>query len=202
MDADDLARAARLEAMLVEPGLLPKARWGRGPWQREPDYCAWRYAGFHCAAARSMDMGHWSAYVGVPGDHPLFGKPHDECVGSCEPESLFCGHRPSDLIDVVSGITWSGPLSWGPETLWWFGFHYARAWDYMPAIETITALLHPEFHALRRDLYREAGWHARYRSLRFVRRQANHVAVQLRVRPTHAPRWPWPTVVAAVLGER
>jgi hypothetical protein len=205
-------------------GVLPKARWGRGPWQREPDMLEWRHAGFHCGALRAEVTGSWCGYVGVSGDHPVFGKGPWECILACnrDPAPRFssspfgeamasiarrldiphssCEHTVSTLFDVHGGITYSGPRPFDPD-LWWLGFDCSHFGDYSPAMEALTALVMPPEHTERKRRYRQAGWfHERYRSLAYVRRETNRLAEQLRTRSTHAGRWPWPTYLAAVAG--
>jgi len=51
----------------------PKASWGEGPWQREPDRADFvTKAGLHAVCLRHT-FGSWCGYVAVPPAHPAHG---------------------------------------------------------------------------------------------------------------------------------
>jgi hypothetical protein len=51
---------------------LDRSKWGKGPWQSEPDLAEWRdpTTGYPCLALRHTKDGNWCAYVALPADHP------------------------------------------------------------------------------------------------------------------------------------
>jgi hypothetical protein len=57
---------------------IDKSTWGPGPWQSEPDRVDFVHAGFACFVRRREDHGNFCGYVGVPHEHPLYGKPYDD----------------------------------------------------------------------------------------------------------------------------
>ncbi len=77
---------------------LPKSEWGDGPWQTEPDFRSWCAHGLACIMNRPPMHGAWCGYVGVPPDHPWYGKKYSEidsdtechggltyCSAACDP---------------------------------------------------------------------------------------------------------------------
>jgi hypothetical protein len=62
---------------------LPKAKWGPGPWQDEPDRVDFEHAGLPCAIIRNLHVtGSLCGYVGVPDSHPWWGKDAHTCVAT------------------------------------------------------------------------------------------------------------------------
>ena len=62
--------------------LIPKAEWGPGPWQDEPDRAEWRAAaGLPAMAIRNTHTsGSWCGYVAVAPGHPFYGKHYGQCL--------------------------------------------------------------------------------------------------------------------------
>jgi hypothetical protein len=142
---------------------LDKSAWGPGPWQDEPDRVDFVHAGFACFAKRGP-AGSWCGYVGVPSDHPAYGKEYDDVD-----------------VDVHGGLTYSDrcqgelchiPEPGMPDDVWWFGFDCAHLLDLSPGRNSrmrSTGMSHdPEF-------FREV-----YRDLSYVRSQIESLAEQLR----------------------
>jgi hypothetical protein len=101
-----------------------KREWGEGPWQTEPDRVQWSHAGFACLVIRNHLFGNWCGYVGVPEEHPYFGKSYDDVP-----------------VEVHGGLTYEGlcnehichaPEPGFPETVWWLGFDCGHAFDLLP----------------------------------------------------------------------
>jgi hypothetical protein len=110
---------------------IDKSSWGPGEWQCEPDKVQWIEHNLDCLMTRGPHGG-WCGYVGVPEDHPAFGKGYDE--------DELAG------IGVHGGLTYAGesyglpesdichvPAPGRPEVLWWLGFDCAHAGDISPA---------------------------------------------------------------------
>jgi hypothetical protein len=97
--------------------------WPKGPWDDEPDRVDWKtVAGFPAIALRHSS-GHWCGYVGLPLDHPAYGK-SDE-----------------DVVDVHGGITYAGKCAGyvchiaspgEPDEVFWLGFDFAHCNDVSP----------------------------------------------------------------------
>lgn len=99
-----------------------RGRWGRGPWEDEPDHIEWIQDNIYCAIQRTP-MGTLCGYVGVPHGHPLYGVTHDDCR--------------MGMLDVHGGLSFSARDLPGREVpftghLWWFGFHCAGRSDFVP----------------------------------------------------------------------
>ncbi len=150
---------------------LDKAKWPvRGPWDREPDKAQWEdeATGLTCLAVRAS--AHWCGYVGVPENHPLFGK----------------GYNDVDF-DVHGGITFADacqegegearichtPESGQPDKVWWFGFDCAHAGDLRP-VDT------DAYHQVNL-MFPHAEGYGIYRTLDYVREECKLLAAQLKV---------------------
>ena len=128
----------------------------KGPWSKEPDRKSWKSHGLCCRIERGCTdySVHLCGYVGIPRDHPLFGKDYSDIV-TTDPGvfirkvsigddvgivSMFCNAdkvdpetntMPLDLaFSVHGGITYSGRLYTLKYTrLWWFGFDCSHCDD-------------------------------------------------------------------------
>lgn len=108
------------------------------------------HEGLKCVVAM-MSAGHRCGYVGIPKEHPLYGKNYsdkseylfmkdieDEPLGKRSPISLL-GMAFSEMsdnarigyyFDVHGGITYAGGQNYPVESdLWWFGFDCAHCGD-------------------------------------------------------------------------
>jgi hypothetical protein len=101
----------------------PRVRWGRGPWQNEPDLVEWRskLAPYPLMIIRG-GMGVLCGYIGVPPSHPLHGKPARKVpfevvnwVGPCEQHRIPTGD---------------------PPDCWWLGFDCGGGGNYSPVMES------------------------------------------------------------------
>ncbi len=189
---------------------LPKSEWGVGPWTDEPDRDEWTHAGLPCFARRGPSFsGHWCAYVGVPKGHVLYGKGYsDELPELVEAlkdrEAQPVGQNPSFAVmlacifgkltatpeivfSVHGGLTYAGKrIDGAANDHWWFGFDCAHCDDFQPA-----------FHARYKDHGYPfdsgdydpalAGVDGRpvYRTLAYVRAEANRLAEQLAAVASH-----------------
>ena len=97
-----------------------KSTWGPGAWQDEPDVIEWMDQGtkLPCTIRRSSG-GVLCGYVGVPKDHPLFGKGYDE--------------ETTEHLTAHGGLTFAGTMHHDPDGPWWFGFDCAHLHDISPA---------------------------------------------------------------------
>lgn len=161
-------------------------------WLTEPDEDRAELHGLRCIIKRVLWSGHLCGYVGVPKDHPLFGKGYSDIVIAPKDKyhrkidvdeigaiNLFIGavhaqQHDNDkvksldlcvLIDCHGGLTYSGDHAPGEaiDGLWWFGFDCAHVGDYMP-----------------RSSYREGI----YRNMVYVRNICSMLAEQLASWPT------------------
>lgn len=110
-----------------------------GPWDHEPDKVQWidPVTNLDCLAVRNP-MGVWCGYVGVPSEHPSYGRPYDDL---------------NNLgLNVHGGLTFSGgcmedaPEGWGvchvpfagrSDDIWWLGFDCGHAFDLLPGMADI-----------------------------------------------------------------
>jgi len=108
--------------------VVDKSDWGPGPWQSEPDRVEWIHAGFACMLRRGPG-GQWCGYVGIPREHPFYGKEYGEI---------------DDAVPFHGGLTYSAacngeichvPAAGMPADVWWLGGDFAHAGDLCPAYE-------------------------------------------------------------------
>ncbi len=112
----------------------PRATWGPGPWEREPDYIYWTsQVGYPAAIRRSPVSGSLNGYVAVPEGHPYHG---------LDWQTLELGVEPH------GGLTYAGHMTL-VELGWWLGFDSAHAYDHMPAIEALCHSLRGPQHWAR-----------------------------------------------------
>jgi hypothetical protein len=157
---------------------IDKSTWGDGPWQTEPDRVDWIQAGLACMALRHPDHGHWCGYVGVPREHPFYGKDYREV---------------ENAVPFHGGLTYSGlcegsichvPAAGMPADVWWLGGDFAHAFDYVPGSEArtraIIAAPQPtrELQALADRLLVPSPREMQdvYRALPYVRKTVNRCA--------------------------
>jgi hypothetical protein len=138
----------------------------RGPWMDEEHRMEFKHAGLDCLLSRNPEMFNWCGYVGVPKDHPLFGKTYDD---------VYEWTKKTDLeIDVHGGLTYSDQcqgkichMTEDPgDKVWWFGFDCAHAYDLVPSMLKFREDLkdnteHPilsTYRSLMRDTYRDVNF--------------------------------------------
>lgn len=116
---------------------IDKSKWGKGPWQKEPDRMEWEHKGLPCLIVRGP-VGAWCGYVAVPPSHPWHGIGYSDCVKGCPPvepkplepigdkpvpgsiqdwhlkrKHFACGadyqpgHTPESIIKVHGGLTYA-----------------------------------------------------------------------------------------------
>jgi hypothetical protein len=145
----------------VEPD-IPKAEWGDGPWQQEPDREDFEFAGFPCLALRNYH-GSWCGYVGVPPGHPAHGVPYDDVD-----------------VNVHGGLTYSNrcqePICHSPkpgesDDVWWLGFDCGHGFDFIPGLVAVLKTIGVDHYS-----YGEV-----YRDLNYVKAEIRSLAEQLRV---------------------
>jgi hypothetical protein len=147
----------------AEPLTIDKSDWGDGPWQTEPDRVDFIAEGFACLMLRHDHHGHWCAYVGVPSDHPAYGKEY----GDVDVEFHGDLNYAKKCNDAVCHV----PAPGMPEDVWWLGGHFAHCWDYPPGLMTRLKETLAELPGGLRQIYRDQA---------YVRDQTLFLARQLR----------------------
>lgn len=97
---------------------MHKLKLPLGPWTHEPNEKHWvdPATGLHCCIKRHPDLLHLCGYVGVPTNHPAYGRDYDALE-----------------LSVHGDITHADFRSDSPmPDLWWIGFDCAHARDYSP----------------------------------------------------------------------
>ena len=93
-------------------------------WETEGDFEEWTHGRARCVIRRNHIIGNLCGYIGVPDGHPLYG------VRTGEDEF------PHSVNPPHGGWTYSSheqdPVTYYPDSLWWFGFDCAHAYDYLP----------------------------------------------------------------------
>lgn len=175
-----------------------RADWGRGQdvtrrnfwrdgalvrdpeWQPEPPEKEWETDGLRCHVILHPSLGHRCGYVGVPVEHPWFGKGYDDCLlgeicpVAAQQEADSDGyyshyeHTPGSRVEVHGGLTYAGKEADG---WWYFGFDCAHSGD-APSPEAQAENLRRMGFSMARD-----GDH--HWTLEEVERETNDLAVQL-----------------------
>lgn len=154
----------------IEYTTFDKSNWGPGPWQHEPDKRQWldEATGFPCLIVRSAGSGALCGYVGLPKDHPDFGKSYDDIsdyeahggltfAGSCRPnadESKHICHKAD-----------------GDDHVWWLGFDCAHYGDISPAYEA---------RSYHKGLASLADDHESYKDFDYVTKEVTVLAATLK----------------------
>jgi hypothetical protein len=190
-----------------------KADWPVGPWTTEPDKVQFvdPVTGYDCLLVRGP-WGSWCGYVGVPPDHPLFGKGYNTCSlpTPCGEDVWSCAHCPDELVEVHGGVTFSGECAAhgdlavdedparrichvpyeGRGEVFWFGFDCSHHADFSPGSafadyrrDQPTPTADPEHW----EMFPGLGA-TRYWTMDAVRAETTRLAQQLAaLRPTDAP---------------
>ena len=140
-----------------------RSDWPPGDWDNEPDRVDFTHAGFACLLHRGP-LGAWCGYVGVPKDHPYFGKEYDHVA-----------------VEVHGGLTFASECHGhvchiADEEVWWFGFDCSHAGDLVPGLQ--------RFHNLTRAKFPlpenfESFLHESYKDLNYVKKETISLAQQL-----------------------
>lgn len=156
---------------------LPKAEWGEGAWQHEPDGKEFTASDLICVLVRHPKFGHWCGYIAIPLGHPLYGKGYD------------AAHEAAPALRVHGGFTYADsaapPLApysgdYGKGLgLWWFGFDCAHAGDYSPGLRAFTASV-MKAHG-EKDPTSMFDWkkHETYRDITYAERECRMAAKAL-----------------------
>ena len=128
----------------------------------EPDREEFEHAGLKCLIQRSPSVGVLCGYVGIPPEHPLYGKG-------------FIRTGINEVLDVHGGITFAeaGDGDRWSEGLWWIGFDCAHEGDLIPTFDVLFTLS----HLLCEGHYEVDG--EVYRNIDYVREQTKKLAEQL-----------------------
>lgn len=109
--------------------VIDKSAWERGPWDDEPDKVQWTddATGLPCLIKRSRH-GALCGYVGLPPEHPWYGRDYGDIPVDVHGELTFAGgcehgDNPAKGICHI-------PEPGQPDNVWWLGFDCANAWDY------------------------------------------------------------------------
>ena len=108
--------------------------WPSGEWDGEPDKVQWPDAatGLPCLAVRHPRRGNWCGYVGLPPEHPLYGKDYsDEAVSFDVHGGMTFADQCRPGGDESHGVC-HVPGPGEPDHVWWFGFDCAHSCDCSP----------------------------------------------------------------------
>src|SRR5689334_3749339 len=111
---------------------IDKSSWGPGEWQQEPDKRQWLDATtrYPCLIVRGHS-GALCGYVGVPSEHPAYGKHYDQVdYDQVSPHGglTFSNHcaKSGDESRMVCHVPDPGES----DQVWWLGFDCAHSGDY------------------------------------------------------------------------
>ena len=148
----------------IDPTLTPEQKLkllvAHRPWESEPNHAEWidEDTDYKCRIVRHDHFGHLCGYVGIPKNHPLWGKHYsDDEVG----------------IQVHGGLTFADSANpdgdWGGG-LWWFGFDCSHAGDLSPKML---------MYLVEKDYYNSARGET-YRTWDYVENEVRELVRQLR----------------------
>lgn len=142
------------------------AGWPSGEWDTEPDKMQWpdEATGLPCLAVRHPRMGFLCGYVGVPPEHPLYGKSYDHL--SLEVHGGLTFSAKCHPAETESAGVCHVPGQGEPDHVWWFGFDCAHLGDSSPAES--------------RD---GIDPHSNYKNLPYVQSECRQLASQLKDYP-------------------
>lgn len=149
---------------------IDRSGWPAGPWDDEPDKVQWpdQATGLPCLAVRRGHSGHWCGYVGLPPEHPLYGKGYEDVDVEVHGGLTFADTCQPDA-DEARGIC-HVPDESEPADVWWFGFDCAHAWDFSPYDKKLETERGYPFTIMADQ---------KYRTLAYVQAQCAQLAAQL-----------------------
>ena len=146
--------------------------WPAGPWDGEPDKVQWpdKATGLPCLAVRNRSAGHWCGYVGLPPEHPMYGKGYsDDGVDFYVHGGLTFADKCQPGESEAQGICHT-PGPGQSDHVWWLGFDCAHAWDFSPQDVKYEAERGYPF-TIMSDQH--------YRTLAYVQQQCSELAAQV-----------------------
>jgi hypothetical protein len=182
-----------------------KERWGKGPWQDEPDRLEWndQETGLHCLIVRAGVSGALCGYVGIGPTHPAHGLnyngvPYEEAKAyqKATHESMRSDHKferikspkpipgvgeALDSIEVHGGLTFAGLRNEFVRNsgLWYFGFDCSHAWDLLPGLDATMKLLYVD-ESVKWKEHQEMYGDWKYRDINYVKAECQRLARQLK----------------------
>lgn len=149
-----------LETTTLTPEQKLKLLVAHRPWETEPNHAEWidEDTDYKCRIVRHDHFGHLCGYVGIPKNHPLWGKHYSD------DETMY--------IHTHGGLTHSGEDQDDKDT-WWFGFDCSHGGDLSPnmLIHMLDRKL-PNLRNFRRDEV--------YRTWEYVEREVRELSRQLK----------------------
>ena len=146
--------------------------WPAGPWDNEPDKMQWpdEATGLPCLAVRNPPAGNWCGYVGLPPEHPLYGKGYNNDGVDFEVHGgLTFANKCSPGENEAQGICHT-PGPGEPDHVWWLGFDCAHYGDFSPQDKKYEAERGYPFTIMTDQ---------QYRTLDYVRQQCAELATQV-----------------------
>lgn len=113
---------------------VDKSNWQDGEWMSEPDKAHWidEGTGLDCLIVRGPS-GALCGYVGVPADHPCYGRDYDS-VGVSVHWGLTFADKCAPDADEARHICHPKDGA-ANEHVWWLGFDCAHSGDLCPAYQ-------------------------------------------------------------------
>jgi len=142
---------------------IDRSSWPIGPWDKELDHYVWYHQDISCKIRRGP-LGSLCGYIGLPFDHPWYGRSYDT-IYDLNPE-----------IEVHGGLTYAGEQNDSEDDIWyWYvGFDCGHYADTIPYI----AIPYIMGYGSRRTHYRDVA---------YVTKQVNSLAEQAKAIQENAP---------------
>lgn len=153
---------------------INKESWGKGPWQKEPDYLEWidKTTGLRCRIRRSR-LGSLNGYVCVPRKHPAHSIHYDgakDYFGLSQNQIWWRKFVKRDARYFVTEIEIHGGLTYSSYegSRYWFGFDCGHYRDFSPGMSSFIQGTPP---------YNVTG--SQYRTVSYVMKEVRSLAKQL-----------------------
>jgi len=113
---------------------LPEARDWKGPWDQEPDKRQWMSdTGLPCLIVRNH-YGALCGYVGVPKEHPWYGKDYEDVNELIEDEEDDYVHGGLTFSNICGEKICHEVEPGEDDDIWWLGFDCAHVFDRIPGM--------------------------------------------------------------------
>ena len=149
---------------LISLLFLDKKALPPGEWSREPDFCSWYRKTLPCIVVRDMTLGIWKAFVGVPEDHPFYGKTIEDLSKLSSGVEVFLG--------TYGGLSGAGviPQDKFEGKFWWLGIETSHGGDLVPGLN---------IDGIDPEMIKIMTTNQTYKSFSFIRKEANSLADRL-----------------------
>lgn len=155
---------------MIERRFVDKSEWGDGPWQNEPDKIQFKVGKYDALIVRSELSGALCGYLGVPEEHPWYGKDYSELEVSVHGGLTYAAPCQEYEDAEMTGIC-HVPVPGDPDNIWWLGFDTAHLEDVTPAFDQRMRETLPDYSSL---------WPVSrsYKNVNYIKEEIQQLALQ------------------------